>query len=521
MLDSHFTTGQQLYLLLPIAGALAAVWLHTKGRSRSAIELLTIVALLLRLFAAHLDPYLNEWDECFHALVAKNMLEHPFAPMLHWNEAMPVSHAWTESHIWLNKPPFFLWQIALSLKVFGLHPWAVRLPSALWLSLLVPVVYRMGRLLLDERAAFIAALFTCFSYYLEELTAAAVCNDHNDAVFIPLVACSWWTLLEYRNTRSWKWALLTGVFSACAVLTKWYVGLSVFVPWGVMIARDRFPRQDLVRCLTAFAVVLLSAGSWMLYTAWRFPADALAGPGLDLHHLTSNLNGDKGSWTYHFHAIGDLMPPFTWWLVLPAMAWLVWSLQRSEHRLMMVVLLASIHLVFAIARTKMPSYTMVLFPIYVLAMANALIGVVEHVIVPKLRHAILTLSAVAIAAVMQDLERLQYRHTLYDPPRTDQCWRQQQLGAMASMDKLAALIPDPAHSVVFNIPAIHHIQFMFHTGIEAWNAPPAPEDVARLRAKGYTVFVLQDGAEATSFPAGITLIADTAVRYPDVGRPVY
>ena len=43
MLDSHFTTGQQLYLLFPIAGALAAVWLHAKGRSRSAIELLTIV----------------------------------------------------------------------------------------------------------------------------------------------------------------------------------------------------------------------------------------------------------------------------------------------------------------------------------------------------------------------------------------------------------------------------------------------------------------------------------------------
>ena len=188
---------------------------------------------------------------------------------------------------------------------------------------------------------------------------------------------------------------------------------------------------------------------------------------------------------------------------------------------MVVVLLVSIHLVFAIARTKMPSYTLVLFPIYVLALANALIGIVEHLIVPKLQSAILTLSAVAIAAVMLDLERLQYRHTLYDPPRTDQCWRQQQLGAMASMEKLVTLIPDPEHAVVFNIPAIHHIQFMFLTGIEAWNTPPTAEDVVRLQGRGFVVYAVQDGRPAVDFPSGITLLGDEAVRFPDVGRPVY
>ena len=92
---------------------------------------------------------------------------------------------------------------------------------------------------------------------------------------------------------------------------------------------------------------------------------------------------------------------------------------------------------------------------------------------------------------------------------------------MVSMERLAALISDPVHSVVFNIPAVHHIQFMFHTGIEAWDAPPAPEDVARLKAKGYTVFVLQDGGNPSGFPADVTLIPDTLVRYPDVGRPIY
>jgi len=34
-------------------------------------------------FAALLDPFLNLWDERFHALVAKNMINNPLKPMLY------------------------------------------------------------------------------------------------------------------------------------------------------------------------------------------------------------------------------------------------------------------------------------------------------------------------------------------------------------------------------------------------------------------------------------------------------
>jgi len=40
-------------------------------------------ALGVRIFAAMLDPFLNTWDEQFHALVAKNMMANPFKPMLY------------------------------------------------------------------------------------------------------------------------------------------------------------------------------------------------------------------------------------------------------------------------------------------------------------------------------------------------------------------------------------------------------------------------------------------------------
>lgn len=520
MFGSYFTTGQQVVLLLSFSGALAAIALYGKGRSRWAIGLLTLSAFALRLFAAHLDPYLNEWDECFHALVAKNMMSDPFRPILHTLADLPRSVSWTEQQVWLHKPPFFLWQMALSLKVFGLHPWAVRVPSALWLAALVPVVYHMGCLLLNGRTAFIAALFTGFSYYFEELTAAGVCNDSNDAVVIATVACSWWALLEYWRAGTWRWALLTGLFSACAVLTKWYIGFSVFVPWGVVLLHRWKGPGELVRYGAACLLPVVLSGAWIAYTFHRFPVEAAYEWGTKPSHISASIAGHAGSVLYHFEVIDKLIPPFTWWLMVPAYAWLVWSARSREHRLLLVVLFVSVHLAFGIAKTKMLSYTLVLYPVYMIAMAHALATIVEHIIVERYRTLVLWLSTLLLSALMLDLERLQYRHTVYDPPKSDQCWQRQQLGAVASMEQLFAVIKDPEHSVVFNIPGLHHIQFMFRTGIEAWNTPPAAEDVARLRAKGYSVFVLQDGSDPNSFPAGITLIPDTVVRYPDIGRPV-
>lgn len=144
--------------------------------------LLFLVALGLRLWAATLDPFLNDWDEVYHAVVAQNLVAHPFTPMLFTEAALPTTTSWAEQHIWLHKPPFFLWQMACAIKLIGAHPWAVRLPSALWTALMVPAVWRIGSLLRNERTGLVAAgLVTC-SYLLQELVAGSINTDHNDAV---------------------------------------------------------------------------------------------------------------------------------------------------------------------------------------------------------------------------------------------------------------------------------------------------------------------------------------------------
>jgi 4-amino-4-deoxy-L-arabinose transferase-like glycosyltransferase len=81
---------------------------------------------------ANLDHFLILWDEQYHALVAKNMLKNPFKPTLYPVELLDYDYRnWSANYIWLHKQPLFLWQIALSLKIFGTTELAVRLPSIL------------------------------------------------------------------------------------------------------------------------------------------------------------------------------------------------------------------------------------------------------------------------------------------------------------------------------------------------------------------------------------------------------
>lgn len=519
MFGSYFAPEHQLTLGVAILLLVVAVWLEQRGRHRASVLVMTTAALVLRLFAATFDPFLNQWDECFHAVVAKNMIEDPFTPRLYTDGVIATTKGWTQAGVWLHKPPFFLWQIAISLSIFGPEPWAVRIPSALWLTALVPVTYRIGFLLTGHhRAAWTAALLTTCSYYLLELTAGAITTDHNDAVFIGAVACSWWTLLELWNDGRMRWALFAGFFAACAILTKLFVGALVFVPWVLVIIIDR-DRQGVRRLLAGAGVALMITIAWFgslylrsiygLQEQWAFKMD----------HLSQAMDGHEGDATYHFNVIDRLLTPLTWWVVIPCYALLVWKAKRRDHRILLLALFLLVHLVFAWADTKMVSYTMVLFPLYLVAVGSALVTITDVVIVERFRRPILIGTSALLSGLFLNLEVLQFRHTLATPPKAHQQWRQQQIEAMPVLAALSARIADPERSVVYHVPALHHIQFMFNTGIGATDQMPTAADVERARANGFTVYAVQDGVGLERFPTGVVMISDQELRFPDVGRP--
>ena len=56
--------------------------IFTKGKIDQAVIGIVLAGLLLRIFIIS-DPVVHDWDERFHALVAKNMIENPLKPTLY------------------------------------------------------------------------------------------------------------------------------------------------------------------------------------------------------------------------------------------------------------------------------------------------------------------------------------------------------------------------------------------------------------------------------------------------------
>jgi len=209
------------------------------NKKNTALGLLLLSALLLRLLIISLDPFLHEWDERYHALVAKNMVTNPFKPMLVVHPIMAYNMLdWSNSHIWVHKQPLFLWQMAASMKVFGINEIAMRLPSAIMSTGLVWLTYDLCKNWVPKHneVAFIAAFLTTFSAYTLELVSGRFSLDHNDLAFVFYVTCSFWAWTRYVHEGSrLKWAVLVGLFVGLAVLNKWLTGYLVFGGWGLYL----------------------------------------------------------------------------------------------------------------------------------------------------------------------------------------------------------------------------------------------------------------------------------------------
>jgi len=114
-MQSFFSAQQLLPLCPAILFLISSIILLNLGKEKWSIVILFFGSLMLGVFVALLDPFLVLWDEQYHALVAKNMIEHPLMPMLYVNPILDYDYRnWLGNHIWLHKQPLFLWQMAVA-----------------------------------------------------------------------------------------------------------------------------------------------------------------------------------------------------------------------------------------------------------------------------------------------------------------------------------------------------------------------------------------------------------------------
>ncbi len=482
------------FLVAGLLLALVSFTCYQRGRYTLAVWMLFLATFAFFLFTAMLDPFLNLWDERFHALVARNLLSHPWRPTLYENPVITMPYdRWDRSLVWLHKQPFFLWQIVASYKIFGFSEFAVRFPSALLSALLVPVTYRSGKILVNRDTGYFAALFVPTSFYLVELISGHRGVDHNDVVFLFYVSASTWAWLEYTRSGKLPWLMLTGLFSGFAVLTKWLAGLVVYAGWFIYIVASKRARQDRkswFHLATAFAITCLVVVPWQVWILVKYPAEAMAEYRFSFDHLSKGLEGSGEPWWFYLANL-----PYLYGIVsivlIPAGLVLLFRNNGASARLKAAVMAmpVMVYIFYSLATSKMASFTFVVSMPLFIAMGCVLDFILGQRTRAKLspvlfKTATFLLLAVVLAFNLRVGELIR-KHTINNPD--DPCPKILVENRKAFLRYKVLL---PRNSVVFNLKGRSYIDCMFYTGFPSYNFIPTPGQYHEAVAGGYRVVVV-------------------------------
>ncbi|HSZ72694.1 MAG TPA: glycosyltransferase family 39 protein [Cytophagaceae bacterium] len=163
-----------------------------------------------------------------------------------------------------EKPPFFFWMQALSMKIFGVNEFAARFPNAIIGIITLVVIYRIGKKVVNEQFGFLWVLAYTGSF-LPHFYFRSGIIDPTFNLFIFLSIYFWAKHTEARN-HGWSAndIYLAGFFGGMATLTKGpvgvlIVGLTVLLYW---IYQRQWKAVNFLDILKYAAVVFVVSFAW-------------------------------------------------------------------------------------------------------------------------------------------------------------------------------------------------------------------------------------------------------------------
>lgn len=474
------------------------IGLHVRGKTKASILSLLAGALSLGLFCALLDPFLNLWDEQYHALVAKNLANNGLLPLLYPETPLEYDFRdWTSNYVWLHKQPLFLWQMALSIKLFGTSVLAVRLPSVLMHTAVVYFTYRIGSISMNEKVGFIGALFFAVAFFPLEMVAGTFATDHNDVAFLFYVIGSFWCWFEYQTSKNRVWLILIGVFSGCAILVKWLVGLLIYACWGLESIVTRqfvgFLRTIWMPLLATIVIAL----PWQLYISSVFPQEAAYEYALNTRHFFEAIEGHAGDGFFHLNAArtlygsGDLVPL----LLLVGFLWMLIRIRDLGFKIILGGGVVITYLFYSMAATKMTAFTLIVSPIIFLGFASlayAFFSWIDNRI-PKGSGCIQFIGLFLFAYLFFNPVKVYHNHSDWKPG--DNRNRRVEKLQLEAIQRFQREFDSMPQVVIFNadIRMNGHIATMFFTDYLAYPGIPTMEEIDLLNEKGYPVAVVNQG----------------------------
>lgn len=455
-----------------------------KGSEKWALVLLFLAAFLLRICMISLDPFLNKWDERFHALVAKNMMAHPFMPMLRKDAILPFNYGdWSGNHIWLHKQPFFLWQMAISLKIFGVNEFAVRFPGALMGAIQILFIYRIGKLVLNKQTGYLSALLFAGSYFQLQQTSGLIGMDQNDIAFGFYTIASIWALIEFNYSQKKYWILLIGLFSGIAILNKWLTGLLVYAGWGIAILADKQSRRSLKKYLEIISALLVTCIvflPWQLYILKTFPIESNIEYHFNNMHFKTALEGHSG--TYAFYINRFTKEQFGYWAIIPFISGIYYLLKNGKDRtskLYVLIPVFAIYIFFSFfVASKSTGYVFVVSSLVYILIAAGLYYLWTLIPSFRMKTPVAIFAALILFIVNLSPGKILFTHFESEMDRN----REAKINNTKIYKQLNELVPEDY--VVLNVPELEDVEAMFYSDRNVYHWWPGESDYYLLKEKG-------------------------------------
>lgn len=503
---SYFTIAQIVPLL--IGGILILISLYCfyfREHKVWGIFFLLLGGLTLRIFTAILNSHLHLWDEQFHAIVAKNMIENPFNPMLYKSPVFPYDKfSWVGGHIWLHKQPLFLWQMAISMKIFGVNTLALRLPSIIMSTLVILIIYRIGTITLTKQAGYFAAFIFATSSFVLQISSGAIHTDHNDVAFLFYISASIWAWTEYEissEKRKKVFLVLIGIFSGSAILVKWLTGLLVFSGWGIAILLNKHRRKsfsEYLNLLISFSIAIIIFLPWQIYILIKFPEISRYEFALNTRHFFEVIEGHGGTFWHHINLSNELYGINKFFLILTVL-FFIWSLKNKTFRYSFATFIFIVYLFFSVAASKMVAFTWCISFLIYLSIGNLIDRSLKYLVIkPKndkfklLTNSFQLTLLLTIAFFNLDIERLQEKYTIWN--KDDNSHFAIRLKTTPIIKKLPKIVPDLHKYAVFNTNPDDNVQVMFFTdAIAAYSFVPNESDYLRLNSEEIKLAIFDNG----------------------------
>ncbi len=469
---NNITIGTATIILCSVAYGLSFI-IFRSGRATLSLFIIIFCGLLLRAFVGA-DFFLHQWDERYHALVAKHLMDHFSLPTLYEQTLLPYDFKnWAGNHIWLHKQPLPLWAMAASMKIFGINELALRLPSIFISTVSIYLIYKIAGYFFNERIAMFSAFLQSIHGLIIEITGGRVATDHIDIFFLFFIELSFFISIIQVRKRSKLWSIILGAAIGAAILCKWLPALIVFPVWMLISFKERIAlRNALLNLLIAIFACLATFLPWQIFVNEQFPREAGWEQIYNWKHFSEELGGNGGPWYYYLNKIRIIYGEL---IYLPLIAFVYISLQKKNHSFSAVNLWLFIPLIFfSFIRTKMQGYLLFVSPCFFIISAWFFYYCRENLDKFRYKWILFIVMFLLIALpVRYAIERIKP----FEDANHNPIWA----------SSLRNLKPQANKAVLFGTS--HYIEAMFYTDAIAYEKKPSLQEICSLKEKGYTIFV--------------------------------